>query len=75
MTGGLGTTPATVAPAVTQSTNKANAGTFALKWILTPYIALMANFVYTRFDTPVVANGITLDAEKAFIMRAQFDFY
>ena len=75
LTGGLGTTSATVTPTVTQSTNKATAGTFALKWILNPYVALMANFVYTRFDTPVIANGITLDDEKAFIMRAQFDFY
>jgi len=75
LTGGLGVSAAGVAPSVTQSTNKAAAGTFALKWVLTPYTALMANYVYTRFDTPVIANGITLDAEQAVIMRAQFDFY
>jgi hypothetical protein len=75
LTGGLGATSAGVSPSVTRSTNQANAATRALKRILNPYIALMGKDVYTRFDTLTVANGITLDHERAVNMRAQFDFY
>lgn len=41
----------------------------------TTYTAYMINYVLTRFDTPVVANGETLDREHALTMRAQFDFF
>lgn len=41
----------------------------------TTYTAYMINYVLTRFDTPVVANGETLDHEHALTMRAQFDFF
>jgi hypothetical protein len=74
-TGGLGATSGGVSPSVTRSTNKANAATLALKWLLNCYVALMGNYVHTRFDAPIVANGITLDDGQASIRRAQSDFY
>jgi phosphate-selective porin len=60
---------------VTQSTDRANAWTVALKWIPTAYTAYMANVVHTKFGGPVIANGRTLDEERAIEMRAQFDFF
>ncbi|MBI1398291.1 MAG: hypothetical protein GC151_20135 [Betaproteobacteria bacterium] len=62
-------------PAVTQSANKANAWTVALKWMPTAYTAYMVNVVRTNFGNPVIANGRTLENENAVLMRAQFDFF
>lgn len=65
----------TLAPAVTVSTKRADAWTLALKWMPTPHVAYMVNYVLTQFDTPVTANGVSLDREHALTMRAQFDFF
>ena len=65
----------TLAPRVTQSTKRADAWTVALKWMPTTYTAYMLNYMFTRFDTPVVANNETFDREHALTMRAQFDFF
>jgi phosphate-selective porin OprO/OprP len=65
----------TLAPAVTQSTNRANAWTAALKWMPTAYTAYMINYVHTNFGSPVIANGVILDNERALTMRAQFDLF
>lgn len=67
--------PNTLSPGVAQSTDRANAWTVALKWIPTAYTAYMITAVQTNFGGPVVANGKTLDAERALLMRAQFDFF
>jgi len=64
-------TPAT---ATTRFTNKAEAWTVGLKWIMNPYTRLLVNYVQTDFDTPVITNGVTYDTEKAILFRAQFDF-
>ena len=45
-----------------------------LKWMPNPYVRLMANYTVTVFDTPVLANGITMEDEKAVPLRAQIDF-
>jgi phosphate-selective porin OprO/OprP len=55
-------------------TKKADAWTFGLKWMPNAYARLMLNYVVTRFDTPVVANGYTMDEEKSLTLRAQLDF-
>ncbi len=65
----------TLAPAVTQSTNRANAWTVALKWMPTAYMAYMVNYAHTSFGTPVVANDVALDNERALTLRAQFDLF
>ena len=67
--------PNSLAPTVTQSTNRANAWTVALKWMPTAYTAYMLNYVHTNFGSPVIANGIALDDERAITMRAQFDLF
>lgn len=67
--------PNTLAPTVTQSTDRANAWTVALKWIPTAYTAYMVNVVHTNFGGPVIANGKVLENERALEMRAQFDFF
>jgi phosphate-selective porin OprO/OprP len=68
-TGGIaGTAPTSV------STNKADAWTVGLKWILNPYTRFLVNYVQTEFDTPVVTNGVTYSNEKALLLRGQFDF-
>lgn len=72
-TGGLGGN--TLAPGVTQSTRKAQSWTVGLKWMPTAYVAYMVNVITTQFDTPVVANGISVSREDALVMRAQFDFF
>jgi phosphate-selective porin OprO/OprP len=69
-TGGLGAT----AP-VTQSTNKAHARTFGLKWMPNAYARFLVNLVDTRFSTPVVADGRASGSERAVNFRAQVDFF
>ncbi len=68
-TGRLGATAPT-----TVSTNAAQAWTFQVKWILNPYIRFLLDYVQTDFDTPVTANTVTYDTEKAITFRAQADF-
>ena len=73
-TGQLGGSAAGVTPTVTTSTNKASAYTLQLKWIQNVYVRTMIDYVHTRFDTPVVANGKSIDKEDAIMMRFQVDF-
>ncbi|MEX0957937.1 MAG: porin [Burkholderiales bacterium] len=73
-TGVLGASAATVAPTVTVSTNKADAVTLGVKWMPNAYTRFLLNYVNTSFDTPVSANGVVLDGEKALTLRAQIDF-
>ena len=56
------------------TTAEADAMTVGLKWIVNPNTRFYLNYVHTKFDTPVAANGSTVDAEKAATLRAQFDF-
>jgi phosphate-selective porin OprO/OprP len=55
-------------------TKEADAWTLGLKWLPNAYSRLMLNYIVTNFDTPIVANGITMDKEKALTLRAQIDF-
>ncbi len=73
-TGVLGAGAASLSPPVSVSTNKANAYTVQLKWMPNAYTRFLVNYVKTSFDTPVTANGVTTDEEKAITLRAQFDF-
>ncbi|MGH8865321.1 MAG: porin, partial [Burkholderiales bacterium] len=73
-TGVLGAGSATLSPPVTVSTNKADAYTIQLKWLPNAYTRFLVNYVKTNFDTPVTANGVPTDNEKAITLRAQFDF-
>lgn len=61
-------------PSVTQSTNQADAWTVQMKWIHNVYSRWLFSYVRTNFGTPVIANGITLSHEDAFLFRAQVDF-
>lgn len=60
------------------ATNEADAWTLGANWILTPNTRLIANYVHTRYDTPITvrvnAHNDTFDSEDAFTLRAQFDF-
>ncbi len=73
-TGVLGAGAATLSPPVTVSTNKADAYTVQLKWLPNAYTRFLADYVQTSFETPVTANGVATDYEKAITLRAQFDF-
>jgi hypothetical protein len=37
-------------------------------------VLAMLNYIVTRFDTPIAANGRTMDGEKSLTARAQVDF-
>lgn len=54
--------------------NKADAFTLGLKWILDPNTRVLANYVHTKFDSPVTHSNGASDDEKAFTVRAQIDF-
>jgi phosphate-selective porin OprO and OprP len=73
-TGVPGASSSTVAPPVAVPTGKAEAITLGLKWIPSPHARVLLNYVETRFDTPVIANGVVMDDEKALLLRAQVDF-
>ena len=65
----------TLAPAVTQSTQRADAYTLALKWMPTAHVAFMLNYVRTEFRTPVLSNGTSLTGVNSLTFRGQFDFF
>ena len=77
-TGVLLNAPATTTDGLLVATNKADAWTLGANWILNPNFRLMANYIRTDYDTPVLVrvNGVnkSLDKEDALTMRAQFDF-
>jgi phosphate-selective porin OprO/OprP len=56
------------------STNKADAVTVGLKWIPDPLVRIMFNYVDTSYSTPILADGIPVNGEKAATLRAQLDF-
>ncbi len=55
-------------------TKEADAWTLGLKWMPNAYSRLMLNYIVTRFDTQIVANGYSMDEEKSLTLRAQVDF-
>ncbi len=73
-TGQIGASATGVTPVVSVSTNKAKAYTAQVKWIHNVFARMMLDYVDTRFDTPVTANGVTLAREKAAMLRYQVDF-
>jgi phosphate-selective porin OprO and OprP len=73
-TGVLGAGVATLTPPTTVSTNKAKAYTAQVKWLPNAYTRFLVNYVHTSFDTPVTANGVSTDKEKAITLRGQLDF-
>jgi phosphate-selective porin len=74
-TGRPATSNATVFPVVTNFTTKAKGTTLGLKWMPDPYTAIFLNVVQTKFDTPITVNGLSLDKEKAIMLRAAVDFF
>lgn len=65
----------TANPTVSNLSNKAQAWTVALKWMPTPYWALMVNYVHTEFGTPLTSQGQRLDSENALTFRGHLDFF
>ena len=62
-------------PSVTNLTTKAKGTTLGLKWMPDSYTAIFLNVVQTKFDTPITVNGLSLDTEKAIMLRAAVDFF
>ena len=56
------------------STNKADAVTIGLKWIPDPLVRIIFNYVDTSYSTPILADGVPVNGEKALNLRAQLDF-
>lgn len=56
------------------STNKADAVTLGLKWIPAPLVRIIFNYVDTNYHTPILADGVPVNGEKAINLRAQLDF-
>jgi phosphate-selective porin OprO/OprP len=68
-------------PLLTMPTNKANATTLGLKWILNPNFKFYLNYVRTKFDTDITVNpnygglpAANASDEKAITFRAAVDF-
>lgn len=54
--------------------NEADAWSLGAKWIVNPNTRFLANYVHTRFGSPVTVSGATLSKENAFTLRSQMDF-
>lgn len=53
---------------------EAKAWTLGLKWIPHSHARLILNYIVTRFDSTISANGMTMDDERSITLRAQIDF-
>ena len=73
-TNGAGTGQVSATAPVTQATTKADAWTAQIKWIQNNYARWLLSYVQTRFDTPVIVNGVAIEREEAILFRAQVDF-
>jgi len=58
----------------TTSTNKADAFTAGLKWILNEHVRFMLDYVKTDFDTPTMAGTEMVNSEKAVNLRSAIHF-
>ena len=58
----------------TTSTNKADAFTAGLKWILNEHVRFMLDYVKTDFDTPIMAGTEMVNSEKAVNLRSAIHF-
>lgn len=54
--------------------NEADAWSLGAKWIVNPNTRFLANYVHTRFGSPVTVSGATVNKENAFTLRSQMDF-
>jgi phosphate-selective porin OprO/OprP len=54
--------------------NRANGYTVGLKWIVNPNIRLLANYILTDFNQPIIANKTTLSSEQGINFRTQINF-
>ncbi len=58
----------------TDVSNRADAWTLGIKWIVNPNTSFLANYVRTDFASPVTVSGATMNQENALTFRAQMDF-
>lgn len=58
----------------TGKANKATSLTYGVTWFLNDNVRLMANFVDTKFNSPVGTSGARVDGEKAVMLRGQVSF-
>ena len=63
-----------VLSSATSRTSSADTLTLQAKWIWTPNVRFLINFVTTKYGNPIAFTGFTTDREKAITMRASFDF-
>jgi phosphate-selective porin OprO/OprP len=54
--------------------NQATAITYGITWFLNDNVRLMANYVDTKFNSPVGTSGARVDGEKAVMFRGQVSF-
>ncbi|PKO48037.1 MAG: porin [Betaproteobacteria bacterium HGW-Betaproteobacteria-22] len=63
------------APTATNAyTSEADAWTAGAKWIVNPNARILLNYIHTNFDTDIRIKGKLDDAEKAVVLRAEYDF-
>lgn len=68
------TTTNPVGTGVLAGANEADALTVGIKWLPTPNTRFLLNYIKTDFEQPITVNNVLTDDEKAFTLRAQFDF-
>lgn len=62
------------AQTISTKTDKANAWTYGVNWILNENARVMLNYIKTDYSTPIVQSGQTTPSQHAVVLRGQLAF-